>query len=223
LLEALIYNNKNEEAVKLIVNHGFDINSPIVIEQKYDKAAIKYLLTEAIIYGSPDLLRFLINKGADLHQFDDRGRKIQIWSSLYFSVGELSIIDSGSSEYLEKLQILLKAGADPNVSQVGADRLLIHVISIPTGKQESKTRENICNCVKLLVEAGIDLDRQDDRGWTALHSAVWFNNLEAVKILTKAGADPSIKKKDGETPLDFAIKLKREGMAEILEEAEKGH
>ena len=216
LLEA-VWSMKNEEAIKIIVNNGFDINRPIIIDEQMDKALTKYLLFEVARYCSPDLLSFLIKKGADIHQLDQRGRTIIQANTLFPTSGSA---ESGADE-LEKLNILMRAGADLDSRGYNNITLLMKLVSIPTYTIGPRYKTNISKCVKFLVKAGVDLDRQDDDGWTALHCAVWFNNLEAVKILAKAGADPEIELKNGETPRDFAIKLKREGMAEILEEAEK--
>lgn len=41
-------------------------------------------------------------------------------------------------------------------------------------------------------------------GYTALHDAIWQNNVEVAKVLIDAGANLTLKAHSGETPLDFA-------------------
>lgn len=61
--------------------------------------------------------------------------------------------------------------------------------------------------MKILIEYGIDIiDAQGPyNGYTALHDAVWQNNIEGVKLLVNAGARLDIKGKNGDTPLDLAF------------------
>ncbi|MCV9386421.1 ankyrin repeat domain-containing protein [Reichenbachiella ulvae] len=52
---------------------------------------------------------------------------------------------------------------------------------------------------KLLIEAGADLNIQNNEGSTALISAAFFCRPEMVQMLIKAGADPNIRNKYGAT------------------------
>jgi hypothetical protein len=56
--------------------------------------------------------------------------------------------------------------------------------------------------VKILVDAGADINFQNNDGSTALHVASFFGRPEIVKILLDKGADKSIKNKYGATPYD---------------------
>lgn len=53
---------------------------------------------------------------------------------------------------------------------------------------------------KVLVEAGADLDFQNNDGSTALLTASFFCRPDIVKLLLEKGADKSIKNKYGATP-----------------------
>ena len=50
-------------------------------------------------------------------------------------------------------------------------------------------KANFIAIVELLVQAGVDLDHQDDQGETALHVAARFGNLESALILMKGNED----------------------------------
>lgn len=76
--------------------------------------------------------------------------------------------------------------------------------------------------VKLLVaDDRIDIDFQNNFGYTALIEAVALTDgsekfVEIVKILVDAGADITLKDKSGKTALDYAREKSYEKMIEIL-------
>lgn len=59
-------------------------------------------------------------------------------------------------------------------------------------------------CVKLLIEAGADVDAAQEGGFTPLHGAAQNGDLEIVKALANRGADPHQRTPEGKTPADVA-------------------
>ena len=55
--------------------------------------------------------------------------------------------------------------------------------------------------LKVLIEVGVDLNAQNDRGETALHKAAQGGEVAALKILIGAGADLNAQDNDGKTAL----------------------
>ncbi|XP_050223349.1 signal recognition particle 43 kDa protein, chloroplastic [Mercurialis annua] len=63
-------------------------------------------------------------------------------------------------------------------------------------------------CVRVLAEAGADLNRRDNSGGlTALHMAAGYVQPGVVKLLTELGADPEVEEDRGKTPLDLAKEI----------------
>jgi ankyrin repeat protein len=60
--------------------------------------------------------------------------------------------------------------------------------------------------VRLLLERGADPNIGNLDGVTALHNAVYENQLDIVALLLDAGADPNIKDQIGNTAYDLALK-----------------
>lgn len=59
-------------------------------------------------------------------------------------------------------------------------------------------------CVKLLAEAGADVDRRDGAGLTPLHMAAGYGRPGAARALLDAGADAAAEDGRGRRPLDLA-------------------
>ena len=90
-------------------------------------------------------------------------------------------------------------------------------------------KENI-EAVKQAIADGGDVNVKDKRRWidfrsgfrlrrngeTPLHDAAYGGQKEIVELLIAEGADVNAKDRDGETPLDGAIKYKRTETADLL-------
>ncbi|XP_012599782.1 protein phosphatase 1 regulatory subunit 12B isoform X4 [Microcebus murinus] len=71
--------------------------------------------------------------------------------------------------------------------------------------------------LRLLIQAGYELNVQDHDGWTPLHAAAHWGVKEACSILAEALCDMDIRNKLGQTPFDVAD----EGLVEHLEMLQK--
>ena len=58
--------------------------------------------------------------------------------------------------------------------------------------------------VKTLIQAGGEVNTQNQVGWTPLHLASWNGHVEVITALLAAGADKTLKDKDGRTPHGLA-------------------
>jgi ankyrin repeat protein len=67
--------------------------------------------------------------------------------------------------------------------------------------------------MQMLIDAGADLNIQDNDGLTPLHIAVSMNDFEAIKILIKAGSRKDIRDNKGRLPYELTT---REYIKEFL-------
>ncbi|XP_010103301.2 signal recognition particle 43 kDa protein, chloroplastic [Morus notabilis] len=97
------------------------------------------------------------------------------------------------------LRALVEAEDGRDVNAVDSDgRTALHFVS-GLGSEP---------CVKILAEAGPDLDRRDKAGGlTALHMAAGYARASVVSLLLRLGADPEVEDDRRRTPLDLAREI----------------
>lgn len=96
--------------------------------------------------------------------------------------------------------------------------LLMPVMLIGYFLMVSKTKQNEA-LVRMLLDAGIDVNATDCYGCTALHYACEMKNQNLIPLLLEAHADPTIKNRRGETSLDIARRLKFSQIESMLRKA----
>ncbi|XP_025129731.3 ankyrin repeat domain-containing protein 22 isoform X3 [Bubalus bubalis] len=104
--------------------------------------------------------------------------------------GDTPLICACRRGHMRIISFLLRRNADVNLKN-----------------QVSKTKQNEA-LVRMLLNAGVDVNAIDCYGCTALHYACEMKNQTLIPLLLEAHANPMIKNKDGETSLDIAQRLK---------------
>jgi ankyrin repeat protein len=70
---------------------------------------------------------------------------------------------------------------------------------------------------ELLIEKGAPVNARDrESGATPLHHAASWGRVEVVQLLLDHGADPTIRNKNGATPLQLAIENNQPEAAALL-------
>ena len=107
---------------------------------------------------------------------------------------------------LEIIQMLLRSGA--NVDQLAEDRHCSAIIDAAMG--------NYKDIVKVLIEAGADVNIQSKDGQSALIVAAGSGDEETAEMLFKAGADPDIKDCLGTSARKYATLFGRSAMLALF-------
>ncbi|XP_078572394.1 uncharacterized protein LOC144859538 isoform X2 [Branchiostoma floridae x Branchiostoma japonicum] len=103
---------------------------------------------------------------------------------------------SGSHEFVRKL---IKKGADMKVRSAAGDSALYLAVYGCTCSHQTDL-----SLVRILIDAGCDVNAANDRGNTPLHQAAMSGNIPLIKLLLKHGADPYIANSANILPIDCA-------------------
>lgn len=145
-------------------------------------------LHKAAQKGSLVISRILVTQGADLSALDPQGHSPLVKS--------LIARNPLLADYLVKQGAKLDANA------------VLH----ETARLGSADRD----VIDFLVKQGADIDHQDERGDTPLHTAIRHNQRVVVKYLLIRGASLDRVNQAGQTPLGLATALQHEDIARLL-------
>ena len=160
--------------------HSFGSNDVSAME--YTSHYGRTLLHDAASRCSPNIVRYLVAKGANLYSLDGIGR-----TPLQCAVG--------SNENLDVTKFLLSK-QEGGMDYTNNPFTLLHLAA---------RNENV-EIIKFVASKGQErnVNAKDVDGSTPLHWAASNRNVEVAKFLVSLGADAKIRNKDGKTPLDKA-------------------
>lgn len=151
--------------------------------------------------GQLEILQFLISKGADINAY----HHLEQCTALGFAAEEFRP---------EVVSVLLKAGAKLFFpEQITSNPMVKAVTRLP---KDATEREHQLQVLRMLLDAGGDVNSVDDKGRTPLMMAAETNNAEIVDLLLKNKADPNIKNQDGNTALHVAAQKGNHSIIQVL-------
>lgn len=117
----------------------------------------------------PDVVKDLLQQGADPDAADEDGYSALIWAA-----------GAGCND---TVAVLLEAGADPNLTNSDGNTPLIEAVLGDGYGEIEEMHEIFAEIAELLLEAGADAEAQDADGKTALDHAREFGLGHLVEIL----------------------------------------
>ena len=136
----------------------------------------------------------------------------------------LTLVGSGPDPtILDKIQLLLAAGADAN-ARTRSGHTALHHAAGGRGESYSPGWDGPAGlaAATALLEAGADVNARDSRGETPLHGAARWQSRDTISmesLLLAAGADVNARANDGATPLHLAAALDHVPAVSVLLEA----
>lgn len=158
-----INNNAAADIVKFLLDQkGNDVNKITHEGRTY--------LHWATQKGDPEVVKLLIEKGANINLEDERGL-----SPLYYG------LNNGLTN-IAVIDLFFKAGLDPK-AKYKEDQSTLMMVAIPTDKDLKIT--------DYLISKGLSLSDTDKNGATVFDYAAKGGDIELMKALLKKGAKPT--------------------------------
>ena len=195
----------------------------------------EFPLFGAIEHGDPEIVRLLVNTGAEVNAAAGFGGSTALHEAVAQGNSEIVqvLVDAGADIEAEGfmsrtplslaaeegapeiMKVLLGRAPDPDTAASGDSKKAPSPSAIGGKALFAAIESDNAAMVRLLVEAGADVNAAEGFGGnTPLHEAVEGGNAEIVQILVDAGADIEAEGFMGQTPLSLAAE---EGASEIMQ------
>ncbi|XP_031988685.1 protein phosphatase 1 regulatory subunit 12B isoform X8 [Corvus moneduloides] len=203
--------DENLDMVKFLVENGANVN-------QQDNEGWTPLHAVASC-GYLNIAEYLISHGANVAAVNSEGEvpsdiaEEAAMKDLLLEQVKKQGVDLDLSRKEEEQQMLqdarqwLNSGRIEDIKQPRTGATALHVAAA----------KGYSEVMRLLIQAGFNLNVQDNDGWTPLHAAAHWGVKEACSILAEALCDMDIRNKLGQTPFDVAD----EGLVEHLEMLQK--
>jgi uncharacterized protein len=219
---ALMWSAHDPDKIKLLLQHGADINAKA-------KSGNTILLIACVGYGKYDIIKMLLDKGADPLTKNVKKETALMRASIFGDTATISLLLSKSIDVNAQDQDgntalinavlnsnrsavfkLLEHGADPEIAMsFGLTALSCAVIY-----NDIETVNAILKKIKNVNAIHAD-------GHTALMWATYneYDNISIIQALLDKGADVNMKATDGSTALSWALKKGNTATVSLLKKS----
>ena len=189
------------EAVRNMIAKGYGVNQ----SQEASLACI------AARRANLDMLKLLVEAGVDINTPDRRSQQ---------SKARTPLQEAARKGWNEGVRLLLDLGADVDACEEGdvtalhiaarlghaeTVKILLRHRSDPCGSKLSITsplhETSSLEVAHMLIQAGAMVNQRDRSKCTPLHLQAYSGNLDIIKLLLSAGADPSLCDRKGRPPV----------------------
>ncbi|XP_062609750.1 ankyrin repeat and SOCS box protein 8-like isoform X1 [Saccostrea cucullata] len=215
--------HSNIEVIRLLLNHDADVN----VKDSTNRTPLHY----ATLANRSDVVNLCIENGADVNHQTSSGKTALMYAvqeknlaivqaivdagadvSLKDVKGgtalEICLLSGGRTANTDIVKALLQAGSDPNAENLYKATPLM--LAAGTGQLE---------VINLLLDAGADINHEDNKGKTAFHISCEHTRsiqIKTSRLLLSRGADVNHKDRAGKTQLDLATQYNKLGTMMFL-------
>ena len=165
------------------------LNAGVSIDNRDD------YLYDAVLTGNLNMVKLLVNKGIDVNY----GKSALNFAIEKQNVGIVKFLLLNDAKLIEST----KGSINPTLSTA------INISYIDN-------KENYFSIIKLILDAGTDIDIRDYRGNTPLIEAIKRGYIYLVKLFIEYGADVNYEDRSGKKPLYYALKIIGNSKNEIV-------
>ena len=204
----------SKEDLQVMINPTSDVN---VLNKKNRTA-----LMMACLNGNVDAANVLLTAGAETNiadEFGDTCLHDAVWKGCSKEVLQAIIVHGTDvnaknkkkctalmmaclNRNVDAINALLKAGADPNMTDNNSDTCLHYAV-----KKKGYFRKDCSKLVlQAIIRAGADMNATNKQNKSALMMACCNRNIDVINILLNAGASPNCADADGDTCLHNAVR-----------------
>ena len=222
-----IYNGKYDFAAVLI-EHGAKVNDGSL----YIAIELRNMDTYSNRPNPPetdrtltatDAIKMLLARGADPNQvFDKKPPQIQTQGTVTVPPGATPFYRAVKAADLTVMRMLLDQGANAGIAiKNGGTPLMLAAGGGPARAQEEEVvdktgRADPIEVIKMVLDAGADINAVNDQQNSALHLAALRGNDKVVQYLASRGAKLDVKNKQGKTPAEVAPKRTADLIAKLM-------
>jgi len=170
-----------------------------------------------------DIVKMLLARGADPNQvFDKKPPQIQTQGTVVVPPGGTPLYRAVKAADLTVMRMLLDKGANAGLAiKNGGTPLMLAAGGGPPRAQEDEVvdktgRADPVEVIKMILDAGADINAVNDQQNTALHLAALRGNDKVVQYLAGRGAKLDVKNKQGKTPAEVAPKRTADLIAKLM-------
>ena len=175
------------------------------IEIKPNNKSIKELFLLAVANNELGEAKKLLNQkeGININEIEQDGTSVLHLASIYVN--------------WEMFYLLLQHQADIKIKDVNQSNALHYVVRYYTPiSLRSENIENYEKSIDILLQKGIDINEQDDKGFTVAHHASLQKTTQMLAFLLSRGIDIYITNNLGENPIELALYEDRLDSASLM-------
>jgi len=153
----------------------------------------------AAALGLPEIAGRLLNKGATVRACDAQGLTALHCAALH------GFTARDRSRLLALFDLLLLADLEPDLANAAGQTPVLLLLGARAEAGAACDEDVLLAALERLINEGVSLDNQDQRGLSALHLAAMHGLSRVVQRLLREGAERSLRDALGRTPHDLAL------------------